>query len=431
MSPPASPALVLYAPSLQETAGSGALDGAAQRLARTLDHRSRPVHDRYIVREAAPEKFGSNSLAEVREIVRIEPGQTEDEGCVTHRLYHLDYHPALDYAAAPNVFVEAGRLIVSWFVMLRRFWDGALADSLSKMQKTAVIVAGFALLLVTAYILLVLGALAHVLLDLVENGVAQQDFAEAPGTLFAVLEKFDRFLDPLFGNAWAKAIAIIGGFSLTFGTVREHLERTVQTYLRFGRYMESPTVRATCTGIFNELLEHLLSRPSSRVDIVAYSLGSLVTLDALFPADGQRTERAEKIATLTTIGCPFDLVRTFWPTYFGNREVSAPNLQWFNVYSPVDLLGSNFTNDDGLVEKPTHGINADQTRHIAPPPPSGQPSIAPGHNLFYDPMGRRKLSLFDALLGGAYRAHAQYWVPDQPAAESCYKRFIPLVYATA
>jgi len=203
----------------------------------------------------------------------------------------------------------------------------------------------------------------------------------------------------------------------------------VRTYLRFGRYMESATVRATCTGIFNELLEHLLGRPSSRVDVVAYSLGSLVTLDALFPADGQRTARATRIATLTTVGCPFDLVRTFWPAYFAGREVCAPDLKWFNVYSPVDLLGSNFTNADGLIEKPTHGINAADPLHVAAPTaPESLPSIAPALNLFYDPMGRRELGLVDALLGGAYRAHAQYWVPGQPAAESCYKRFVPLVY---
>lgn len=433
MPPPASPALVLYAPSLNETAGSGAIDGAAQRLARTLDHLSQPVGTTYAVREAAPEKFGSDGVAEVREILRVEPGQSPDDAVLTHRLYHLNYHPALDDASAPNVFVEAGRLVVLWFVMMLRFVRAVfLADALSKMQKTAIVVAGFGLLLITAYVLLVLGAVAHVVLDLVESGVAGDDFARADGGLLGGLERFDRILDLAFGNAWAKAIAIIGGFSLTFGTIRQHLQNTVRTYLRFGRYMESPTVRATCTGRFNELLEHLLGRSAARIDVVAYSLGSLVTLDALFPADGQPTPRAAKIVTLTTVGCPFDLVRTFWPAYFAGREVSAPDLQWFNVYSPVDLLGSNFTNDDGLVEKPTHGINAAAPAGAAPNPARASlPSIAPALNLFYDPMGRRELSFFDAVFFGAYRAHAQYWVPGQPAAESCYKRFVPLVYRAA
>ena len=53
------------------------------------------------------------------------------------------------------------------------------------------------------------------------------------------------------------------------------------------------------------------------------------------------------VKNLVTIGCPFDMVRTYWPNYFINRQrqSNAP-VQWINIYAPLDVFGSNFRDDD-------------------------------------------------------------------------------------
>jgi hypothetical protein len=62
----------------------------------------------------------------------------------------------------------------------------------------------------------------------------------------------------------------------------------------------------------------------------------------------KETGRAfQSVHTLVTIGCPFDFVRTFWSDYFDESRdyTDKVPLRWLNVYSPVDVLGSNFRND--------------------------------------------------------------------------------------
>ena len=47
--------------------------------------------------------------------------------------------------------------------------------------------------------------------------------------------------------------------------------------------------------------------------------------------------------TIATIGCPFDLVRMLVPAYpAGRRKGTDGDPHWVNVYTPTDLLASNF-----------------------------------------------------------------------------------------
>ena len=87
------PCAILYAPSLGEPAGTGAIDGVAQRIARTLDHLDEDVAATYEVRVVPTEPYaGGKAFAEVREVVRCSPGTGP---MLTHRIYNLDYLPGL------------------------------------------------------------------------------------------------------------------------------------------------------------------------------------------------------------------------------------------------------------------------------------------------------------------------------------------------
>ena len=73
------------------------------------------------------------------------------------------------------------------------------------------------------------------------------------------------------------------------------------------------------------LLEHLAEKEEvryRRLDVVAYSFGTIVAIDAFFPLQGRPSRVFQDVETLGTIRCPFDLVRTFWPGYLDNRYAS-------------------------------------------------------------------------------------------------------------
>lgn len=460
------PAAVIYVPAINETADTSALEGVARRIARTLDYQERPVNVTFSVRPAAPEKYGQvESVAQVYEILRAAPEQTP---VVTHRVYGVAYHPALEQAHSGNMAIEAFRVVILWLHMMVLFIRPLVrATAIAGRQKIAVISGGCALALLTLYVALIVTEIAKA--SLPETGwtptqlfdfgsfadYLRRDWPRLTEALATIATPFAAIISALaevgrfLGAAWfavmggigpllANILLVAGTLGITDSKVRHALENAVQIFLRFGRYLTSGAGRSNCIGQFNALLEHVLGRAPSRVDVVSYSMGSLVALDALFPSNPPANDRVAYVTTLTTIGCPFDLVRTFWPNYFTDRTVPPGDITWINVYSPVDLLGSNFTNDRGVKERATHGLNhttpwgerpatKPKDRAADPQPPEAR---VPAANLYFDHLGRRDLDLPGAIFGAAYAAHSQYWVPDDYEAESCFTVLVPRIYST-
>jgi hypothetical protein len=156
--------------------------------------------------------------------------------------------------------------------------------------------------------------------------------------------------------------------------------------------------------------------------IFAYSFGSIVALDALFPV-GKKPGRAfQSVHTLVTIGCPFDFVRTFWSDYFDQRREYAVNIpiRWLNVYSPVDVLGSNFRNDP-QADDANINIRAEQT-NSAPDVP--KPINVP----FTDGLNFSGLSWLSSLTLIGLRSHSTYW-SSKPAPEvNCFNELVVKIY---
>ena len=88
--------------------------------------------------------------------------------------------------------------------------------------------------------------------------------------------------------------------------------------------------------------------PYDKIHLVSYSFGSVVALDTLFPQDGISVRRLEKIDSLVTIGCPFNMVESYWEGYF-KRRPKPPQIPatWLNVSSPFAALGSDFKDTGG------------------------------------------------------------------------------------
>ena len=123
-------------------------------------------------------------------------------------------------------------------------------------------------------------------------------------------------------------------------------------------YFENQDERLYISGVFDEAFDAILEKdPDSEVHIFAFSFGSIVALDALFPdvAEVER-RRLDRVRSLVTMGCPADLVHLLYPKHFGDdRVLRRADLVWTNVFIPLDILGSNFvkSKSDGRVETET------------------------------------------------------------------------------
>lgn len=188
-------------------------------------------------------------------------------------------------------------------------------------------------------------------------------------------------VDTAATQARATAVAVGAGVSVTavWAAARTRLLGSEQRIERFMRFADMPRYRATIVRTVWEALDSLRDqRRTGPIHLVGFSLGSLVLLDALFPredeAPGTRERRRRSAAatrataatpsaarpgpadevdeelrelaglvrSLTTIGCPADFARMYWPGWFEHRRAWIDPQRWLNVRNESDVFGSAF-----------------------------------------------------------------------------------------
>lgn len=196
------------------------------------------------------------------------------------------------------------------------------------------------------------------------------------------------------------------GFKASMSTIATEFV-CVANYLRLGD--KKPAILGQAAA----LLEHIAEKKEKygSVHIVAFSFGSVVSLDLLFP-HSRPGARLEIVKSLVTIGCPFDMIRTYWPAYFQDRQKksNAPE-QWVNIYAPLDVFGSNFRNDSkpGDAEQ---GIEAVANQSVP---------IMPTCNIPYRiGMQAEKLSVLDIMTVKGAQIHCLYWTGNDEPEASCF-----------
>lgn len=197
-------------------------------------------------------------------------------------------------------------------------------------------------------------------------------------------------------------------------SLKEVVSTIATEYVCAGNYIRMAHQKSVVLGQAAALLEHLAEKkePYRHVHVVAYSFGTLVAIDTLFP-HVQAGTRLNTISHLVTIGCPFDVVRTYWPDYFANRnrQAAVPS-KWINLYAPLDVFGSNFRNDSrrGLAEKGI-GIREKDTEE----------AVLPTSNIAYDVgMQSAQINLLDILTVKGIRIHSNYWTDEEAPEVSCF-----------
>ncbi|PKB63988.1 MAG: hypothetical protein BZY80_04520 [SAR202 cluster bacterium Io17-Chloro-G2] len=148
----------------------------------------------------------------------------------------------------------------------------------------------------------------------------------------------------------AAATALLG---LIPGIWRSALDSATNFILAISGYVAAGAQRDVMVGRFASFVKRLAQEEGyHEVHIVSYSMGSIIALDALFPF-APPILGFNKVATLCTIGCPADVIQTYWPGYFEERHSlkGAPQ-HWVNIFFPSDLFASNFIAGDTRSETP-------------------------------------------------------------------------------
>lgn len=239
-------------------------------------------------------------------------------------------------------------------------------------------------------------------------------------TLISALTALGIWTPPKTNGSFADAFAL----GLTATTVwlltklRPTLRRVAalaQTMLDYSKNRNGVVVNISkrISEAFDTVLDKDPGRP---VYLFGYSLGAMVAVDFLCPAEPHQMSQEERerigkaVAGLVTVGCPLDFVRLFRGSYLENRTRLVPKLDWRNAFNAADVLGSNLIDGD---DSATEVADAAEPKR-GDPTPVVVSGLRPTRNVRYT---NERLTLSSILLARGFSAHARYW--DQPSDSNC------------
>lgn len=360
--------ILVYAPGLGQTAENSA--GRVAEVIATLVDRRRvgTVSTSVETKVTAPRglRVGKTVLA-------------KDDTPIL-RVFELDYRARLDTSssaagppASPGVF-RSSAFALFGMVRLIKALPQAAKSPMAKLQLAYGLIAVLALM-VSAAVAIVAG--------LVAAGVSMPDW-----------------IDSLFGeHAAAWSIGIGGTVVLTWAATRKALLAVAVSTQRLVRYVWNEnrlgdTVALTVDDAVNGLRDNGWT---GDIHLLGYSFGSLVLFDALFPkvTSLRAPDEVLSVRSLTTLGCPLDVVRMFHPEYVTNREARAPDAPWRNVFIATDVCGSNLLDSDDKAESTS----------AAEPKAFVIDGVTPVSTRYLD----EELTFWSVLRIKGFRTHAGYW----------------------
>jgi len=349
-------------------------------------------------------------------------------------LYRCDYREDLvERFAKRNLFVRTVYLLaalpVSIIRVFRAFFTGQSSKTRSETIQLFYALGILSLLVLYVGILFVAlwttgGQLLHVISP------------SATAWIASIQPKFAAEYPSYFATA-AQAVVVISAaiaFFLPSGvTLKDLIGKAAVNYLCLINYLNLGDGRSTVYGKLERLIDNIelksgIAKRDGKsayrsINILAYSFGSIVALDCLFPIDQQPSAPLQSVSTLITIGCPFDFIRSLWRDYFDNRRrfsLGTPT-RWLNVYSLEDVLGSNFRNDStsGDANINVQGTSQQQDPDI--PIPSVNVHYTQGLNY-------SKLSWFSSLTLLGLRSHSMYWGAGPGPDSNCFNTLVPRIF---
>jgi hypothetical protein len=299
-------------------------------------------------------------------------------------VFELDYRSRMERLAPTGTtgVVDSVALTIRACAKLTKAYFRVAKSKRAKLQLTLALVATLALVFSTVVALVALAGSAGLL-----KGVA-----------------------PSTSTTHTVAAAVGGGTLITWAALRRWLLAVADDVRTALRYLNADRHRDTITQTLDDAVDGLLdSGWTGKIHVLAYSFGSLVAVDALCPAADGGSPGLDRlrgaVTSLTTVGCPADAVRLFYPNYFAGRHCRVAHLPWNNVFNAADVFGSN------LGDKDDHSEAAE-----------GATDRFPGAKLTSVRYTREELSVVNVLALKGFRTHAGYW--DAPDNASCFDRLV-------
>ncbi len=150
---------------------------------------------------------------------------------------------------------------------------------------------------------------------------------------------------PATGLSLPQWIVLIGAvLGALYPNFRANLTEAAVLYQKMMQYIWTSELRNDAAGTVRGLVDRINRRSGiDRIHLVGFSFGSLVVLDTVLAQSSQVPAPLQNVHSMTTIGCPFDMVRTLRPTYAEGRSLALKKPPaWVNIYAPIDALGSDF-----------------------------------------------------------------------------------------
>jgi hypothetical protein len=370
--------VLIYVPGLEKTAANTG-EAVADVIAASLD-RTRPGKYRAATTKGAAPRG-----------LRVSKGVLGPGDKPVLDVFELDYLSRMERAdSAPagstGAIISAALTLRAFGKLFPAYFRGA-KNKRAKIQLTLAIVATLALTFST---LVAVGALAGAAgwLDWLPKGVRNLGWTDS--------------------NAGRVATQVTGGTAVAWLAARRWLLAVAHDVRQALRYLNADRHRDTVTQTLDDAIDGLLDSDwTGTIHVLGYSFGSLVALDALFRVDDDASPADDRVrdgvSSLTTIGCPVDAVRLFYPTYFAGRRSRVKGLPWRNVFIPADVFGSNLNDKDDLAD--------------------GSPASAhlfPGAKVTCVRYTDDRLSLFNVFALTGFRMHGGYWgTPDEA---SCFDK---------
>lgn len=214
----------------------------------------------------------------------------------------------------------------------------------------------------------------------------------------------------------AVAAVLVGGMTAGRYMLKDlvdALERSAIEFYAMIAFLSDGRRSAATPNAVNDAVRHVADQGYDRVDLLAFSLGCLVTADAIYPRYPQIPSAPVAIASWITIGYPYDLIASTFPgSLSGRRRGAIEPARWLNVVTSDDFLGSNFRGDD----RPDDPESGRGIRLV------DDTVIAPERNVFFFAPSRPTIpaSVLDVLPLRRLRNHTLYWDEVDALAPTCF-----------
>ncbi len=319
----------IYIPGLGHERMDLSVKAYASRMMKAIDENRENGKKTYRL-EASERNYDTDGT--IASVVSIFEMNEEVEKEV-YRFYEFQYGSFLtERFDQANVFFKFITLLL---VLLSRFKSVLFSlfsfkDEVNKVSKVQVLYFTLLYVLLALYLITLLPALVVMLASFAEE-LEQLKF----------LKNYDLEVKGILASFSAFMLFSPGSQALLSTMASEYL--AANQYLSFGEQ------RLLIMGKLSRLIEVVAEEEGEAeldIEIHAYSFGTVLAVDAVFPYESEASRRIQtKLTRLLTIGFPFDFIEIYWRNYFSERNVSGLSLKaWDNVNCDMDVLSSKFSN---------------------------------------------------------------------------------------